>query len=157
MSRRLAEIPGIGPIVATALVAEIGDWKAFRSGRNLAAWIGLVPKQHTTGGKDRLGSITKQGNRYFRWLLSSTWGPFEALGPLRGPFGALGAPSGPLRGLRPFGPRLRPRPSGALNDLGQTNKAFYLDELRIGWISIGQHVSVYSAVVLGYSKAYYYR
>jgi transposase len=68
-SRRLAEIPGIGPIVATALVAEIGDWKTFSSGRNLAAWIGLVPKQHTTGGKDRLGSITKQGNRYLRWLL----------------------------------------------------------------------------------------
>jgi transposase len=68
-SRRLAEIPGIGPIVATALVAEIGDWKMFSSGRNLAAWIGLVPKQHTTGGKDRLGSITKQGNRYLRWLL----------------------------------------------------------------------------------------
>src|ERR1700688_2370301 len=68
-SRRLEEIPGIGPIVATALVAEIGDWKAFRSGRNLAAWIELVPKQHTTGGKNRLGSITKQGNRYLRWLL----------------------------------------------------------------------------------------
>ena len=68
-SRRLEEIPGIGPIVATALVAEIGDWSAFRSGRSLAAWIGLVPKQHTTGGKDRLGSITKQGNRYLRWLL----------------------------------------------------------------------------------------
>jgi transposase len=68
-SRRLAEIPGIGPIVATALVAEIGDWKTFSSGRNLAAWIGLVPKQHTTGGKDRLGHITKQGNRYLRWLL----------------------------------------------------------------------------------------
>jgi transposase len=68
-SRRLAEIPGIGPIGATALVAEIGDWKAFSSGRSLAAWIGLVPKQHTTGGKDRLGSITKQGNRYLRWLL----------------------------------------------------------------------------------------
>ena len=68
-SRRLEEIPGIGPIVATALVAEVGDWKEFRSGRSLAAWIGLVPKQHTTGGKDRLGSITKQGNRYLRWLL----------------------------------------------------------------------------------------
>ena len=63
-SRRLAEIPGIGPIGATALVAEIGDWKTFSSGRSVAAWIGLVPKQHTTGGKDRLGSITKQGNRY---------------------------------------------------------------------------------------------
>ena len=51
-SRRLEEIPGIGPIVATALVAEIGEWRAFRSGRSLAAWIGLVPKQHSTGGKE---------------------------------------------------------------------------------------------------------
>jgi transposase len=68
-SRRLAEIPGIGPVVATALVAEIGDWNTFSSGRSLAAWIGLVPKQHSTGGKDKLGSITKQGNRYLRWLL----------------------------------------------------------------------------------------
>src|SRR5690348_13122133 len=68
-SRRLEEIPGVSPIVATALVAEIGHWGAFRSGRNLAAWIGLVPKQHSTGGKERLGSITKQGNRYLRWLL----------------------------------------------------------------------------------------
>ena len=65
-SRRLAEIPGIGPVGATALVAEIGDWNAFTSGRSLAAWIGLVPKQNSTGGKDRLGSITKQGNRYLR-------------------------------------------------------------------------------------------
>jgi transposase len=68
-SRRLEEIPGVGPIVATALVAEIGDWKAFSSGRSLAAWIGLVPKQHSTGGKDKLGAITKQGNRHLRWLL----------------------------------------------------------------------------------------
>jgi len=68
-SRRLEEIPGVGPIVATALVAEVGDWKAFSSGRNLAAWIGLVPRQHSTGGKERLGRISKQGNRYLRWLL----------------------------------------------------------------------------------------
>jgi transposase len=68
-SRRLEEIPGVGPIVATALVAEVGDWKAFASGRNLAAWIGLVPRQHSTGGKERLGKISKQGNRYLRWLL----------------------------------------------------------------------------------------
>lgn len=68
-SRRLEEIPGVGPIVATALVAEVGDWKAFSSGRSLAAWIGLVPKQHSTGGKERLGGISKQGNRYLRWLL----------------------------------------------------------------------------------------
>ena len=68
-SRRLEAIPGIGPLAATALVAEVGDWKAFSSGRNLAAWIGLVPKQHSTGGKERLGRISKQGNRYLRWLL----------------------------------------------------------------------------------------
>lgn len=68
-SRRLEEIPGVGPIVATALVAEVGDWKAFTSGRSLAAWIGLVPRQHSTGGKERLGGISKQGNRYLRWLL----------------------------------------------------------------------------------------
>lgn len=68
-SRRLGEIPGIGPIGATALVAEISDWNAFGSGRSLAAWIGLVPKQCSTGGKERLGRITKQGNRYLRWLL----------------------------------------------------------------------------------------
>jgi transposase len=68
-SRRLEEIPGVGPIVATALIAEVGDWKAFSSGRSLAAWIGLVPKQHSTGGKERLGAISKKGNRYLRWLL----------------------------------------------------------------------------------------
>ena len=68
-SRRLEGIPGVGPIVATALIAEVGDWKAFSCGRNLAAWIGLVPKQHSTGGKARLGGISKQGNRYLRWLL----------------------------------------------------------------------------------------
>jgi transposase len=68
-SRRLEEIPGVGPIVATALVAEVGDWTAFQSGRSLAAWIGLVPRQHSTGGKERLGRISKQGNRHLRWLL----------------------------------------------------------------------------------------
>jgi transposase len=68
-SRRLEQIPGIGPIVATALVAEVGNWKAFSSGRSVAAWIGLVPRQHSTGGKERLGGISKQGNRYLRWLL----------------------------------------------------------------------------------------
>src|SRR5438067_8223931 len=67
-SRRLEQIPGVGPIVATALVSEVGDWKEFSSGRSLAAWIGLVPKQHSTGGKERLGRISKQGNRYLRWL-----------------------------------------------------------------------------------------
>src|SRR5262249_52449195 len=65
-SRRLDEIPGIGPALATALVASVADPKAFRSGRNFSAWIGLVPKQHSSGGKDKLGSISKQGDRYLR-------------------------------------------------------------------------------------------
>ena len=67
--KRLRTIPGVGPIVATALIAEVSDWKAFSSGRGLAAWIGLVPRQHSTGGKERLGGISKQGNRHLRWLL----------------------------------------------------------------------------------------
>ena len=58
MSKRLDDIPGVGPALATALVASVADPKAFRSGRNFSAWIGLVPKQHSSGGKDRLGSIS---------------------------------------------------------------------------------------------------
>ena len=59
-SRRLDDIPGVGPALATALVATVADPRAFRSGRNFSAWIGLVPKQHSSGGKDRLGSISKR-------------------------------------------------------------------------------------------------
>ena len=70
MSRRLAEIPGIGPLLATALVATVPDPRAFASARNFAAWIGLVPKQNSSGGKERLGGITKQGNRYLRSMLT---------------------------------------------------------------------------------------
>ena len=79
-SQRLEEIPGIGPIVATALVAEVGDWKAFSSGRNLAAWIGLVPKQHSTGGKVSAGSQNRAIDicdgcwSLERWLLSDMRG-----------------------------------------------------------------------------------
>ncbi len=67
-SMRLDEIPGVGPALATALVASVADPKVFRSGRNFSAWIGLVPKQHSSGGKDRLGGISKQGDRYLRSL-----------------------------------------------------------------------------------------
>ena len=67
-SRRLDAIPGVGSMLATALVASIADPKVFRSGRNFSAWIGLVPKQHSSGGKDRLGGISKQGDRYLRSL-----------------------------------------------------------------------------------------
>jgi transposase len=67
-SKRLDAIPGVGPMLATALVAGVANPKAFRSGRNFSAWIGLVPRQHSSGGKDRLGSISKQGDRYLRSL-----------------------------------------------------------------------------------------
>jgi transposase len=58
-SRRLDAIPGVGPALATALVASIADPNAFRSGRDFSAWIGLVPKQNSSGGKDKLGNISK--------------------------------------------------------------------------------------------------
>ena len=67
--RRLMTIPGVGPLLASAFVASIPDPAMFKSGRNLAAWIGLVPRQNSSGGKERLGGITKQGNRYLRQLL----------------------------------------------------------------------------------------
>ena len=68
-SQRLETIPGIGVIGATAIAATVTDPSAFKSGRELAAWIGLVPRQHSTGGKQKLGGISKQGDRYIRRLL----------------------------------------------------------------------------------------
>lgn len=68
-ARRLATIPGIGVLNATALVAAIGNGATFARGRDLAAWLGLVPRQATTGGKPRLLSISKRGNKYLRKLL----------------------------------------------------------------------------------------
>ena len=65
---RLTQVPGIGPLTATALVAAIGNGAAFTTGRDLAAWLGLVPQQHSTGGKVTLRGITKRGNRYLRCL-----------------------------------------------------------------------------------------
>jgi transposase len=71
VSRRLDEVPGIGPALATALVASVADPKAFRSGRDFSAWIGLVPKQNSSGGKERLGNISKRGDRYLRSLFTT--------------------------------------------------------------------------------------
>ena len=68
-SRRLATIPGIGPITASAIVATITDPTQFHSARQLAAWIGLVPRQDSSGGKQRQGGISKQGDRTLRRLL----------------------------------------------------------------------------------------
>jgi transposase len=68
-SKRLASIPGIGVLGASAITATITDPSAFRSGRDFAAWVGLVPRQDSTGGKQKLGPISKQGDRYLRRLL----------------------------------------------------------------------------------------
>jgi transposase len=67
--QKLAAVPGIGPMTATALVATVGRPHAFRNGRHLAAWLGLVPRQYSSGGKERLGGISKRGSRYVRTLL----------------------------------------------------------------------------------------
>ena len=68
-SQRLARVPGIGPLAASAMAATIGDVRAFKSGRHMAAWLGLVPKQHSTGGKANLLGISKRGDTYLRTLL----------------------------------------------------------------------------------------
>jgi transposase len=70
-SKRLDQVPGVGPILATALVASVADPRAFRSGRDFSAWIGLVPKQNSSGGKERLGNISKRGDRYLRSLFTT--------------------------------------------------------------------------------------
>jgi transposase len=69
VSRRLDGIPGVGPLIASLIVATVPDPSVFRSGREFAAWLGLVPRQCSTGGKERLGRISRQGNRYIRQLL----------------------------------------------------------------------------------------
>jgi len=68
-SRRLATVPGLGPLGASAIAATVGEARQFRSGRHFAAWLGLVPRQHSSAGKERLGRISKMGDRYIRRLL----------------------------------------------------------------------------------------
>jgi len=68
-SQRLAQIPGVGVLTASALVASIGDAKSFKNGRELAAWLGLVPRQHSSGGKPLLLGISKRGDAYLRTLM----------------------------------------------------------------------------------------
>ena len=67
--QRLAQLPGIGPLTTIALVAAVGDGRGFKNGRQLSAWLGLVPRQHSTGGKPTLLGISKRGNSYLRKLL----------------------------------------------------------------------------------------
>src|SRR5918993_2361782 len=66
--RRLMSVPGVGPMISTAMVAAVGDGEAFECGRDFGAWLGLVPRQYSTGGKPILGRISKQGDRYLRTL-----------------------------------------------------------------------------------------
>ena len=68
-AKRLQQIPGIGPIIATALICAMGDGTQFKRGRDMAAWLGLTPRQHSSGGKDRLLGISKRGDAYLRTLL----------------------------------------------------------------------------------------
>jgi transposase len=67
--QRLMKIEGVGPVTATAIIASVGDAKVFRNGRQFAAWLGLTPRQHSTGGKQKLGAMTKHGDVYLRTLL----------------------------------------------------------------------------------------
>lgn len=67
--QRAAELKGVGPITASAVVARVGDFKQFKNGAQFGAWLGLTPKQNSTGGKTSLGSITKRGSNYLRTLL----------------------------------------------------------------------------------------
>lgn len=67
--KRLLTIPGVGPLTATAIIASVGDPKVFRNGRHMSAWLGLVPRQHSSGNKQKLLGISKRGDRYLRMLL----------------------------------------------------------------------------------------
>lgn len=69
LCQRIGQIPGVGPLTATAVVAAIGDARQFKNGRHLAAWLGVVPRQHSSGGRSRLGGISKRGDAYLRTLL----------------------------------------------------------------------------------------
>jgi len=86
-SRRLAEVPGIGPITASAIVATVADARSFDNGRQAAAWMGLVPRQHSSGGKSVLLGISKRGDSYLRTLLihgaryRTTFGRASLCGP----------------------------------------------------------------------------
>lgn len=100
VSRRLATIPGIGPITASAIAATIVDPSAFKSGCELAAWMGLVPREHSSGGKQKLGRVSKQGDRYLRRLL--TIGATAVMRRLSGKTDRLSAWVRALLDRRPF-------------------------------------------------------
>lgn len=69
LCHRVSTVPGVGPIVSTALIAAVGNSVAFKSARDMSAWLGLVPRQYSTGGKSNLGGISKRGNAYLRMMM----------------------------------------------------------------------------------------
>ena len=80
-AQRLMQAPGVGPVTATALVATVGDARAFKNGRQFAAWFGLVPRQHSSGGTRRRGRITKRGDVSLRmWLIHGARAVMRQLG-----------------------------------------------------------------------------
>src|SRR4051795_3116771 len=97
---RLAAVPGIGPVIATALAAAVGDAKTFGSGRHLAAWLGLVPRQHSSGGKERLLGLSKRGDAYLRRQLMH--GARALVAVAKGREGGLWSWIGGLLARRPF-------------------------------------------------------
>jgi len=102
-SRRLATVPGIGPITASALAATITDPSLFRSGRHLAAWLGLTPRENSSGGKQRLGRISKQGDPYLRRLLVvGATAVLRFAGDSRRPASALSAWAAQLKARKPY-------------------------------------------------------
>jgi transposase len=98
--RALCEVPGVGPVIATAFAATIPDATTFRSGRHLAAWLGLVPRQHATGGKPRQLGLSKRGDAYLRRQLIHGARALVKVSP--GHTGKLGAWVNGLRARRPF-------------------------------------------------------
>jgi transposase len=96
----LTAVPGVGPVIATALAAAVGDAKAFTSGRHLAAWLGLVPRQHSSGGKERLLGLSKRGDGYLRRQLMH--GARALVAVSKGREGGLWAWVNELLARRPF-------------------------------------------------------
>jgi transposase len=137
-AKRLLQIPGVGPITASALVASVGDAKMFDNGRQFAAWLGLVPKQYSTGGKTRLGRISKRGDVYLRTLL------------IHGTRAVLCAAKSPTRSSSPTALSLWAQQLRARRGLKKTAVALAAKNARIAWalLARGEHYRARPATVI---------
>jgi len=124
LSQRLGEIDGVGPVTATALVAAVGDRSCFRNGRQFAAWLGLMPKQRSSGGRNRLFGISKRGDRYLRTLMIHS---------ARAALGKTGGEQDPRsRWLASLRQRRHPNVAAV---------AFGNENARIAWAMLAGHLS----------------